>query len=380
MKLLYAGFDTVDLALQGAFPAETTEILKAARDQASDRQEPVLARIGPGQIAMHVHPGGLRGGYAIRADTGPLGEVLAFKANTSPVEWNGFASIRASSLAVHRIHAARDLLWQRLADMGFVVRGHSVNRIDYAVDFQLADFELHLDCFVAHPRMKVRAQWGDVSADLDKNRPVAICRGRRLESVTIGKMPGRQIIVYDKRREAIDLRKLFWFKVWGVDQYNPFTQVWRVEMRAGKKELKERWQIRTFDDVDRAIADVFVHALADVRYVTRLQRDSNVTRQSLHPLWEAVTDHVAHGLMYLRCGLVPGQVKEIERQLAIDNYAAQVLGNLAGWAVAQGLKDETIESELPNRVHALVTSAIRDRRGKLQKSIDRARERLHFVA
>jgi hypothetical protein len=329
---------------------------------------------------MHVHSSGLRGGYAIRADTGPLGEVLAFKANTNTAEWNGFASIRASALAAYGMHGARDQLWKRLADMGFVVRGHSVNRLDYAVDLLTTDFELSLDRFVAHPRMKVRPYWGEVGYGVDRNYPSAVCRGRRLESVTIGKMPGRQVIVYDKRRAAIEKRNLFWFKVWGIDRQDTSIQVWRVEIRAGKKELKDRWQIRTFDDVDRAIGDVFLQALADVRYVASVQTDSNATRQCLHPLWEAVAEHVAQNLMEFRAGLLPDQVKDIERQIAIDTYAMLALGNLAGWAVARGLDDDKIEAELADHVRALLTVAINNRRGKFQKSIDRARERLHFIA
>src|SRR4029077_1301274 len=115
--------------------------------------------------------------------------------------------------------------------------------------------------------MKVRPYWGEVDGSMDRNQPSAVCRGRRLESVTIGKMPGRQIIVYDKRREVVEKRKLLWFRVWGIDPHDTSVQVWRVEMRAGKKELKGRWQIRTFDDVDRAIGDVFLQALVDVRYI-----------------------------------------------------------------------------------------------------------------
>lgn len=79
-------------------------------------------------------------------------------------------------------------------------------------------------------------------------------------------------------------------------------------------------------------------------------------------------------------GLLPGQVREIERQSAIDTYAALVLGNLAGWAVAQGLTDDEMEVELADRVRALVIVAINDERGKFQKSTARARERQHFVA
>src|SRR4029077_6590307 len=98
-----------------------------------------------------------------------------------------------------------------------------------------------------------------------------------------------------------------------------------------KKELKDRWQIRTFDDIDRAVGDVFLQVLADVRYVHSIQTDSNETRQRLHPLVEAVAAHVGQELMEFRAGLLPGQVRDIEKQIAIDTYATLVLGNLACW-------------------------------------------------
>lgn len=379
MKLLYAGFDTVDVAFQGAFPVETIGLLKAAREAATKRQEPVLVQLGPERVAMHIEPSGLRGGYAFRASTGPLGEVLAFKADTDARQWNGFGSIRASALAAYGYQAARDQLFARLSAAGFVVTGHSVNRVDYATDFLARGFELRLDGFVAHARSKIRPHWGPVTSS-DPNQPSAVFRGRRLESVTIGKMPGRQIIVYDKRGAAIAQRKLFWFKVWDIDRSDPTALVYRVEVRAGKKELKDRWAIRTFDDVDRAFGDVVRHALDEVRYLAAYQSDSNVTRQHLDPLWEATRAQVERGLFDFRAGLLPSDLKQIERQLAINTYTSLVLGNLAGLAVAEGLDDEQIEAELQDRVRQLLISAINDSWGKFQRSIERARERLHFVS
>lgn len=378
MKLLYAGFDTVDVAFQGAFPIETIEILKTAREAAAKRQEPVLIQLGRERVAMHVEPSGLRGGYAFRASTGPLGEVLAFKADTDAHEWNGFASIRASALAAYGYHAARDKLFARLSAAGFAVTGHSVNRIDYAVDFLVPGFELRLDGFVAHARTKIRPHWGPAHS-ADPNQPSAVLRGRRLESVTIGKMPGRQIIVYDKRGAAIAQRKLFWFNVWNIDRADPTAQVYRIEIRAGKKELKDRWGIRTFDDIDRVIGDVVRHALDEVRYLAACQSDSNVNRQHLDPLWEATRAQIERGLFDFRAGLLPTHVRDVERQQAIDTHTGLVLGNLAALAVAEGMDDDEIESELPERVRQLVMDAINDSRGKLQRSIGRARERLHFI-
>lgn len=379
MKVLYAGFDTIAVAFKGAFPPETIDLLKSARDAAAERQEAMLVKIGPGQAAILVESSGLRGGYAIRGDTGPLGEVLAFKANTNRQEWNGFAQIRASALATLGYHGARDQLFERLAQMGFVVTDHSVNRIDYAVDFLVPGFALRLDGFVAHPRTKVRPHWGVADAT-DPNQPSAVLTGRQLESVTVGKMPGRQIIVYDKRREVIAKRKPFWFTVWGVEPADRNASIFRIEVRAGKKELKEGWNIRTFADVETVGGDAIRHALEEVRYLAADQSDSNVTRQWLDPLWQAMIGEVERGLFDFRSGILSSKIKEVEREMAIKTYAALTLGNLAGLAVAKGLYDDEIEAGyLYDALRELVFGAINDRDGKFHRSVARARERLHFV-
>lgn len=378
MKVLYAGFDTIAVAFQGAFPPETIERLKSARDAAAEQQEPVLVKIGPGQVAMHIEPSGLRGGYAFRGATGPLGETLAFKANTDSRQWNGFAQIRAAALAVYGYHGARDRLLERLAQMGFVVTGHAINRIDYAVDFFAPEFELRTDGFVAHPRAKRRPYWSRQN-ETDPNQPSAVLAGRTLESVTVGKLPGRQIIVYDKRREAIAKRNLHWFEIWKIDRSDPHATVWRVEVRAGKQELL-RWNVRTFDDVETCGGDAIRGALEEIIYVAAEQTDSNVSRQHLDPLWVAMIEHVEQGLFAFRAGLSPSGIREIEREVAIRTYEALILGNLAGLAVAKGLYDDEVEAGyLYDALRELVVGAINDRDGKFHRSIGRARERLHFI-
>lgn len=379
MKVVYAGFDTIAVAFQGAFPPETIERLKSARDAAADQQEPVLVKIGPGQVAMHIEPSGLRGGYAFRGDTGPLGETLAFKANADPRQWNGFAQIRAAALAAYGYHGARDRLRERLAQMGFVVTGQAVNRIDYAVDFLAPAFELRPDGFVAHPRAKRRPHWGKRN-DTDPNQPSAVLAGRTLESVTVGKMPGREAIVYNKRREAIAKRNLHWFEIWKIDRDDPDAMVWRVEMRAGKKEL-QRWNIRTFEDVETCGGDVVRNALDEIRYVAPEQGDSNVTRQGLDPLWVVMIEQVERGLFDFRAGLLPSRIKEIEREAAIRTHEGLILGNLASLAVAMGWDDEEIESGyLYDAIRERIFAALNDRSGKFFRSVVRARERLHFIA
>ena len=38
----------------------------------------------------------------------------------------------------------------------------------------------------------------------------AVARGGRVESVMIGKMPGRQLVIYDKTREIVAHQKPYW--------------------------------------------------------------------------------------------------------------------------------------------------------------------------
>jgi hypothetical protein len=231
---------------------------------------------------------------------------------------------------------------------------------------------------VAHTQSKVKPYWGKREADEKATQPAAICRGRRLESVTVGKMPGPQICVYDKRREAVEQVKPFWFRLWGIDPAET-ANVWRVEPRAGKRELR-RWQIRTLADVEASIADVFLEMIKRVRYLDAMQTDSNASRQRPHPLWVAVRKHLEDDLFDFRSGLLPSEIREIEREIAQQRYRAMVLGNLAGFAVAYGLDDASIERNLPEIARSLTAHALDDPERCFARSVGRARERLRFLA
>ena len=135
-------------------------------------------------------------------------------------------------------------------------------------------------------------------------------------------MPGRQIIVYDKRCEAIEKRKFVWFKLWGIDPHDASANVLRVEVRAGKKELKDRSGMRTFADIETCAGDMIRHALNEIRYLAPMQNDSNVTRQQIDPLWQAMIEQVERGLFYFRAGILPSQIKEREREQAIETYTS----------------------------------------------------------
>lgn len=378
-KLLHAGFDTMDVAFAGALPPETLTALEKTRKLTQESHQPVLISIGPGKVSMHVYGHGMRGGYAFIVDTGPLGGKWMFKNNSDPRQWNIFASPSATMLLAYGYDGTREKLFEWLEAVGAKVSNHSINRVDFAMDFTTRNFELHLDQFIAHAHAKVRPYWGDERSNTDKNQPSAVIRGRQLESVTIGKQPGRQIIVYDKRREAITRQKKFWFKAWGIDPTDSRIKVWRVEIRAGKRELKDRWQIRQFEDLDAGIGDVCLHALTEVRYIADRQTDSNVTRQQLHPLWVAANEAVTDRLAEFQSGLLPGQIIEIERELAMERYITLVTSNAIGLGVALDLNNETIQQKIADIAHSNILKRIDENKDRISKSIKRARDKLHFI-
>jgi hypothetical protein len=125
---------------------------------------------------------------------------------------------------------------------------------------------------------------------------------------------------------------------------------------------------------------VFRRAVDEVRYVDDRQSDSNVSRHKLHPLWQDVIRHLDGGaLAAFRSGLLPSDIRQVERDSAVEMYRSLVLGNLAGLLAAEGLDDETIEAELGGRLHALAGAALNDSGGRFLKSLARAREKMTFI-
>jgi hypothetical protein len=377
-KLLHAGFDTIDIAIQGSYPPKVLDQLRDARDEAAAQMEPALCQLGDGKVAAHVASHGARGGFAFLLDTGSNGANWRIKDNTSPDQWNIFVSPRSTMLLANGYAETFAIIERTILALGGRITGVSLNRVDFAMDFQARGFELDIDRFVTHARCKLKPHWSATSTAPETDQPRSVLNGRRVESVTIGSMPGRQIIVYDKRAEAIAKQKPFWFEVWGVDRYDPELEVWRVEVRAGKKHLKNAYNIRSLDDFENSIGDVIVNSLDRIRYLADRQTDSNVTRQALHPLWEATQTVAGGNLLNMRSGLSADQIRTIERDTAMDTYMKQIAGNAIGYGIAHGLDDADIMERLPGLIAEQLQNAHDEAPERFVKAIARARKRLHF--
>ena len=67
------------------------------------------------------------------------------------------------------------------------------------------------------------------------------------------------------------------------------SSVWRVEIRAYKRHLKDKWDVTTWGDLREKLPEILHYALCDVRYA-QPTADCNRARWPDHPLWAIAHD------------------------------------------------------------------------------------------
>jgi len=378
IRVLHRGFDGLDMAFTGALRSKDVAILESARSCAESEFGETLIEVGPGRVAMHVAAEGIPGGYRYQCDTGPFGEKWFFSRNQDPDRWNIRVSAKSLPLALYGIETVYEKIRETLSALGIRHGAESVGRVDYATDLLMPDgFQIEPDHFVVHSRTSVTEH--DSMLPVEKIGPDDILislAGRHKSSTTIGKQPGRQVIVYDKRREAIAKNKLYWFDIWGLPT-DTCLKVVRVEVRAGKKHLLD-WEVRGFDDLLVKIGDVFLRGVDAVRYVDTRVELSNVSRYQLSPLWRVVQHEIASGLFENISGAEPGRVIAGERERIRQRYLEMIEALVPGAFVASGFTDADADDGV-QRLLAEVAQHISTDPKKFRSRCTGARKRLHFV-
>lgn len=381
IDVIRTGFDNLDVAFQGNISSELADVLQAAKEQATETKS--LVPIEYRGQKMLVLEGGARGGYSFKCDTGPLGAVWFFKKLNSSDAWGVRVSVKAFALALFDLGGVRSQIYDFLDAIGIDLPAgaESISRIDFAVDVLMPGFALQPDNFVFHSRM-VRAEHEDLN---HRDR-----RGTsgKVTSVRIGTMPGRQVVIYDKRKEVIQTRKPVWWEIWnaarardGKPLLDPTdkdaSQVWRVELRAGKHCLKEKWKIRTWSDLDNRLADLFKRLIEDVRYTLSID-DGNRSRWPNHALWDAVRQRVETELWEMGAGLDPERAKEVIREEHASMLERQVRGLSATVATLRGY-DPARAREVPDLIAKGLRNFQRFNPGDFEERMERAGERYIFI-
>lgn len=373
IRPLYAGFDGLDVAFQGCVSGRLLILLADARNDAEAINGPVARELNG--LRFTVASSGARNGFRYRLDTGDDGEVWLVKHSGDPSQWNLFASVKSFALLTHHYAGVkRRLVEERLAQLEATVRDARPNRVDFACDVDAPGFEPEPDCFVEPARTRVRSYHpGDGAREGER---VEVHRlARRVNGIMVGRMPGRQLCFYDKRADSLLKRKLYWPAVWGLDLAEHRDPVWRVEVRAARDELKGRWRVRSFADLESRLREIVPAALAKVRYVVPLPHDRNASRWPTHPLWQAAARIMVEAIEAHAFALAPPRnALPTPRLIKLDELRRQLIGLAAGYAGLAGLTEDHA-GDLPGLVATTIRDFARDRPGLLEEKLARARAR-----
>lgn len=373
-QVLYSNFDALDIAFQGALPAKRLTQLDAAKKAAQLKEHEKRGEAIPfGKSKAHVEvaPVGVKG-FGLQLSTGHDGEVWFIKRSTNKEGWNIRVSVRSAAFIGRSLDEVIARLYERLEDWGATIIMESVGRVDFAVDFGMdKEWQLQPDCIIAHSNATA-----SVNKEAREMHLQEVMSGRRCTGVTVGKMPNRQICIYDKTKEIIAKRKDYWRKVWRLDERPEVERVWRVEMRAGKRHLKEDWQVSTIAQLKEKVGDIFAYSLLRIRLHDYEDDNPNITRRAVHEVWKKLSSIVKAG--FTLNGECPNAVKECHREQAMDNIRKVYETTLPTFARVFGIPENRMEEAiLP--ITRILEASIRANSDKNKERHRRAGNRYWFV-
>ena len=146
-----------------------------------------------------------------------------------------------------------------------------ITRADFAVDFLAPWFEPNREFFILPPGTKSTEYTGI-------NVTETVSSGSRVIGLRAGAVANRQLAIYDKRAEVIQTNKLGWLTIWNAALEakgeppleltdRDTSQVWLFELRLGSKQLRNRFEMRSWQDVHDTIGDAFTDSLGRIRYL-----------------------------------------------------------------------------------------------------------------
>lgn len=349
MDLLHKGFDALDLAFMAHLPTEQAKLFERAKSEATATGKDTQVQISG--VGFTVGPTGGRGGYAFRATTGSAGEIWFFKRYSRSDPWGIRVTVSAAQCAMIGLAGVRERLEKTLEKLNIPVSkgSESISRVDYALDFLIPKFELVANQFVMHSNMtRIR------HAEFEVQEFREAAKSHRTQTVMIGKNPGRQVVVYDKRTEVLKNRKSHWPEIWKIrraEQGKPpldlsdaeSSAVWRVELRAYKRHLKEDWKVSSWGTLQQKLPSIFESLLADIRY-TSPTADRQRTRWPNHRLWDRVTEEVRDGLLSARSFASEVHVRELHELELQRMLREQTFGCLIALAAIKKTPPDQLQS------------------------------------
>lgn len=352
MKLLLSGLDTVECAYYMRPTASACldfDALRTLREkhQRSKVRDPMLVELGG--MNFELSRGGTRSGYPFLISNEQW--AIQFGEFNDPSFFVTFRSIALWHQGAKALHESF-LSWAE--SLGYVpFRPEGLSRCDFAFDFHLPVVDFDEDNFVT-------------LAEKDSQHR----KHRKVQTFTFGR---DEIVlrVYNKSDEVNEASAKYWLHaLWA----GPTEDVWRIEWQVRKDTLK-RFDLRTFDDLFGGHGDLLRYLVSEHTSLRLPNEDSNKSRWPVHPLWQALAQHI---------DTLPAQgvYRSLDRQALLDETLVRMAISIEGYlkkvAAIECLKEgrpmlsqgQTIDRLLPllDKVHNQLTW-----RGDVQRRIDQMR-------
>ncbi|WP_037317879.1 hypothetical protein [Ruegeria halocynthiae] len=354
--ILHSGFDGLKFTVQADIPDGFREELAAAKQHAKETFSDCVLEFG--SVSLNVTNKGARG---FTAHTGDHGAVWLFQDPQDRIPNNPGITVdfRAFGLATCGLEGAEQHFGACMEAFGikYVETQLRVARADFAVDLLAPWFEPDREALVVPPGTKVTEYTG-----VDETATVS--SGARVVGLRAGAVANRQLAIYDKRAEVIQQNKMGWLTIWNAALASvgkppldltdrASSQVWRFEMRLGSKQLRNRFEMRNWQDVRNIIGDAFTDALGRIRYCIPTT-DSNRARWPAHENWQQFEAVVGNDLLQNCAGVLPCDVIQANRAAKMRELDAQLAGLFVTRAAISEVSADELEGFMERHTEVLV--------------------------
>ena len=374
--IVHSGFDGLKFTIQTDIPPALREKLASAKAHAKETFSDCLVDFG--SVSLSVTSKGSRG---FTTHTGDHGAIWLFQDPEDPIPNNPGITVdfRAFGLATSGLEGAEAHFRECMDAFGitYVETQLRVTRADFAVDFVAPWFEPNRECLILPPGTKSTEY-----ADIDKTETVS--SGAHVTGLRAGAIANRQLAIYDKRAEIIQTNKMGWLTIWNaaleakgeppLDLTDRDTsQVWRFALRLGSKQLRNRFEMRSWQDVRDIIGDAFSDSLKRIRYCIPTA-DANRARWPTHGLWRQFAKVINDDLLQNRAGVLPSDVIHANRIAKMREMDALLSGVFITRAAISGVSADEFEEFMERHVETLMR-LVEDHSILLEERIAKARGR-----
>lgn len=189
--------------------------------------------------------------------------------------------------------------------------------------------------------------------------------------------------------DITDKRKPIWWDIWnaslkaeGLPPLDPKdrseSQIWRVEARAGKRIMKDRWGITTWEDFDAKFSDVIAEAFEKIRYCDPDPMDTNRARWPNHEIWDMAKVDADTDLSEMRSHLDVDKVKAVHKADHIKLRMTRAVGNCTTLAALEGIESDDRQDDMERMGQRLRAERQADP-ARAANKLSKAKERYRFV-